>query len=365
MYSREELVLNGPYDHLPKKDTNAGLLGFSSISTEKSCPPSGVIWLNNGMKFIYAGMALFSKAAIAKGMNPTVFVAYRQAFATLALAPLAFCLERITLSLNLYYVAMNYTTATFAAATTNTIPAITFVMAVVFRVESISIKQRHGMVKVLGTVLGVSGTLVFAFVKGPPLKLNWYQPNQKEVPGPSMESNSNWELVKGSLIMLAANTAWSLWLIMQASVVKQYPAKLHLTTLQCFFSSIQSAVWAMVVERNISSWKLGWDINLFSVAYCGIIVTGITYWLQIWAIEKKGPVFTAMFTPLALIITAIFSAILWKEILHWGSICGAILLVGGLYCVLWGKNKEAEMETNEQKTPDTKEGTMVECIIQQ
>lgn len=50
----------------------------------------------------------------------------------------------------------------------------------------------------------------------------------------------------------------------------------------------------------------------------GIVVNGITYWLQVWAIEKKGPVFTAMFTPLALIITAIFSTFIWKETLYWG-----------------------------------------------
>lgn len=49
-----------------------------------------------------------------------------------------------------------------------------------------------------------------------------------------------------------------------------------------------------------------------------MIVTGITYWLQLWAVEKKGPVFTAMFTPLALIITAIVSAFLWKETLYMG-----------------------------------------------
>jgi drug/metabolite transporter (DMT)-like permease len=37
------------------------------------------------------------------------------------------------MSLNLYYIAISYTTATFAAATTNTIPAITFVMAALLR----------------------------------------------------------------------------------------------------------------------------------------------------------------------------------------------------------------------------------------
>lgn len=46
------------------------------------------------IQFVYAGMALFSKAAISKGMNPFVFVVYRQAFAALALAPFAFFFER-------------------------------------------------------------------------------------------------------------------------------------------------------------------------------------------------------------------------------------------------------------------------------
>jgi drug/metabolite transporter (DMT)-like permease len=50
----------------------------------------------------------------------------------------------------------------------------------------------------------------------------------------------------------------------------------------------------------------------------GIVVSGITYWMQVWVIEKKGPVFTAMFTPVALVITAIISAFLWKEKLYWG-----------------------------------------------
>ena len=44
---------------------------------------------------VYSGMALFSKAAISqKGMNPAIFVFYRQAFATVAMAPLAFLFER-------------------------------------------------------------------------------------------------------------------------------------------------------------------------------------------------------------------------------------------------------------------------------
>ncbi|XP_030955900.1 WAT1-related protein At1g43650 isoform X2 [Quercus lobata] len=320
---------------------------------------------------VYAGMALFSKAAIAKGMNPYVFVVYRQAFASLALAPFAFFLERnkaaplsyyllcriflvslcgITLSLNLYYVAINYTSATFAAATTNTIPAITFIMAAFLRMESINIKQLHGLAKVLGSVVGVSGALVFAFVKGPPINfMHWHTTTEKPNTDSSIHSCSTREWIKGSLIMLSANTFWSLWLILQGPIIKQYQAKLRLTTLQCFFSCIQSCFVAIAVERQPSAWKLGWDVHLVSVAYCGVIVTGITYWLQVWVIEKRGPVFTAMFTPLALIITAIMSAFLWKENFYWGS-------------VLWGKNKEDRKSETDKQRQETKEELVLECI---
>ncbi|XP_021285086.1 WAT1-related protein At1g43650-like [Herrania umbratica] len=125
---------------------------------------------------------------------------------------------------------------------------------------------------------------------------------------------------------------------------------------------MQSTLWAIAAARNSSAWRLGWDVHLLSVAYCGVIVTGITYWLQVWTIEKKGPVFTAIFTPLALVITAIFSAFLWKETLHWGSIGGVVLLVGGLYSVLWGKNREDGKGVTNEQHPDTKEEIVLECI---
>lgn len=35
--------------------------------------------------------------------------------------------------------------------------------------------------------------------------------------------------------------------------------------------------------------------------------------------------------------------------MSFGSVCGAMLLVGGLYCVLWGKNKEAKSEEEAAK----------------
>lgn len=46
------------------------------------------------VQFVYAGMALFSKAAIYGGMNPFVFVVYRQGIASIFLLPFVCFVER-------------------------------------------------------------------------------------------------------------------------------------------------------------------------------------------------------------------------------------------------------------------------------
>ncbi|KAF4372193.1 hypothetical protein G4B88_016249 [Cannabis sativa] len=284
---------------------------MASLETQK--PYIAMIFV----QVVYAGMALFSKAAIAQGMNPFVFVVYLTPLSWGLVCKIFFIsLMGITLSLNLYYVAINFTSATFAAATTNAIPAITFVMAVLLRIESVCIKNVDGVAKVMGSIVSLSGALVYAFVKGPQLKLmmknNWYNDHDQK---PINYHRHEW--VKGSLMMLSANTAWSLWLILQP--------------LQ----------WTETHHHGNLAGTL-----IFFLLLIGIVVTGITYWIQVWAIEKKGPVFTSLFTPLALIITAIISAFIWKETFYWGSVGGAILLVGGLYSVLWGKKKEDNTNNN-------------------
>ncbi|XP_061351886.1 WAT1-related protein At5g64700-like [Gastrolobium bilobum] len=312
---------------------------------------------------IYAVMFLLSKAAFNHGMNNFIFVFYRQAVATLFLIPftlffewkaapplpfgtfckiffLSFC--GITLSLDIYGIGLVYTTPTLAAATTNCLPVITFFLALLLRIESLKIKTPAGIAKLVGIVACLGGAATLAFYKGPNFKLLshhhllGYHKSQQQQGHAS--SSGTW--IKGCFLLLLSNTFWGLWLVLQAFVIKGYPSKLLFTTLQCFLSSIQSLVVALAIERDVEQWKLGWNVRLLAVVYCGIMVTGVTYYLQTWVIEKKGPVFLAMSTPLALIITIFSSAIVLGEIISLGSLLGGFVLVLGLYSVLWGKSRE-------------------------
>ncbi|XP_050150579.1 WAT1-related protein At5g64700-like [Malus sylvestris] len=126
----------------------------------------------------------------------------------------------------------------------------------------------------------------------------------------------------------------------QGVVSKVYPAPLSLTTIMCFFASLQSSFLALFLARNPSSWRLQWNVQLLTIVYFGVLNTALVYYLQAWCISHKGPVFAAMFTPLPVVLVAVFSAIAFAERLHFGSLIGALLIIVGLYCVLWGKRKD-------------------------
>ncbi|XP_051124217.1 WAT1-related protein At1g43650-like isoform X2 [Andrographis paniculata] len=321
------------------------------------------------MQCSYAGMILLSKAAMTAGMKPPVFVAYRQAFAAAALLPFfAFFLFKskespppppltwtgvfkiffiasygLALSLNLNLAGLEYISATFGTAILSIVPALVFIFSVCLRIEGLTISECHGLAKTVGAILGLSGAMAFTFYKGPPLfSTHRHHLQISSVHQKRTNDHTKQDWIKGSILAIVAQLFYSMWLTMQAPLLKQYPGKLRLTLLQCVFSCITATIYSAAVERHISSWKLQWDINLLSVAYCGVIVTGISYWLQAWVIEKKGPVFSAMFGPLALILAAIFSALFLNETLHWGSVLGCGLLIVGLYSFLWGRNKEAQ-----------------------
>ncbi|XP_077241370.1 WAT1-related protein At5g64700-like [Tasmannia lanceolata] len=332
------------------------------------------------IRFIYAGMFILNKAAMNSGMNNLVFIFYRQAAATLSLLPFAIIFERkeaphlsfvvfmkmfmlalcgITGALNLFGVGLRYTSSTLGAASFNTLPATTFLLAVLLRMEVVKLRSVSGTTKVVGIVVCLGGAMNYAFYKGPRL-LSWSHHNSVAHKG-SQHSNKTW--ITGSFIFLAANILWSLWTVLQGRVLKEYPSKLLFTAMQCFLSTIQSFFVAIAFEHNFSRWKLGFDVGLLAVAYCGIVVTSITFYLQAWIIEKKGPVFLAMFTPLSLVINIILSMFLLGEVITLGSVCGAVLLVCGLYIVLWGKNKEeGRSEIHQERQMTVLESTASEVV---
>ncbi|MBA0690035.1 hypothetical protein Goari_007733, partial [Gossypium aridum] len=128
-----------------------------------------------------------------------------------------------------------------------------------------------------------------------------------------------------------------------APVLKKYPAKLTLTSFTCFFGLIQFLVIAAFVETDFNNWKIQSMEELFTILYAGIVASGIVFSLQTWCIHKVGPVFVAIFQPLQMLLVAIMAFVILGDKLYSGCVFGAVLIVVGLYLVLWGKTEEKKI----------------------
>ncbi|KAF7082398.1 hypothetical protein CFC21_086271 [Triticum aestivum] len=292
------------------------------------------------IRVIYTGMYVVSKAAFDGGMNTFVFIFYRQAAASLLLLPLAILLERNTVSMNLHNMSLKYTSATVASATSNSIPVFTFLFAVLLYYEAIKLRTASGAAKLAGVALCVAGVLVIALYAGPPLN----PLNHHRAFAAAMAGGKQGDWMEGTFLMLLANLTWSLWIVLQARLLTEYPNKLLATTLQCLLSTPQSLALAAAVTafgKDMSvAWRLRLDVGLVAVAYSGFVVTGVSFYLQAWCIERRGPVFLAMTNPVGLVLTMFCSSFFLGEVVHLGSVLGGALLVAGLYRVLLGKSKE-------------------------
>ncbi|CAD6215373.1 unnamed protein product [Miscanthus lutarioriparius] len=330
------------------------------------------------IQLIYTGMYVVSKAAFNHGMSTYVFIFYRQAAATALLLPLAIILERKnappmsfrlflklffyallgnTLSMNLYNISLKYTSATVASATSNSVPVVTFFLAVLLRLEVVRLRSPSGMAKAAGVALCLAGVLTIALYTGPSMSpVNHHRAfaaHQHPHAAASGGGGGKGTWIKGTFFMLLSNTTWSLWIVLQASLLKEYPNKLLSTLVQCGLSTAQSFLLAVAVERDPAAWKLQLDVGLLAVAYSGLVVTGVSFYLQAWCIEKRGPVFLAMSNPLGLLLTIFCSSFFLGEIVRLGSLLGSGLLVGGLYSVLWGKSKDHLHQKQTQEAPKT------------
>lgn len=134
---------------------------------------------------------------------------------------------------------------------------------------------------------------------------------------------------------------------MQGLILKECPSKLLLTTLQCVFSTVQTFIAAIAFERDFTKWKMGFDVRLLAVVYCvsinlrknyttqvffqkkwadifiwfpfqALCNAGISWYLQAWVLQVKGPVFVAMSNPLAIVFTVFSALIILGETIHFG-----------------------------------------------
>jgi drug/metabolite transporter (DMT)-like permease len=334
------------------------------------------------------------------GVSKLVFPVYRNIIALLLLLPFAYFIEKkerpaitlnfllqffllalvgITANQGFYLLGLDNTSPTFASAIQNSVPAITFLMAAVLRIEKVRLNRKDGIAKVAGTILCVAGASVITLYKGPVI----YSPTprlQLEILPSTVPmltslgdaSGKNWTL--GCIYLIGHCLSWSAWLVLQAPVLKKYPARLSVTSYTCFFGLIQFLVIAAIFERDAQAWVFHSGGELFTILYAGVVASGIAFAVQIWCIDRGGPVFVAVYQPVQTLVVAIMASIALAEQFYLGGVIGAVLIISGLYFVLWGKSEEKKFmlkeaaanliqSTPEHRTPVLIKGTLTQPLL--
>ncbi|KAH0991612.1 hypothetical protein GBA52_003095 [Prunus armeniaca] len=305
-----------------------------------------------------AANMIVNKAAMSKGSNKYIMVVYANGLSTLILLPPAlffhyrsgrppltfsvlcgfFMLALFGCSAQIFgYVGIEYSSATLGTAMLNLIPAFTFILAVISRMEEVQWRSSSSKAKILGTIASIAGAFVVTFYKGQPIML----PPSSHPPN-LFSSKSNWVL--GGLFLAADSFSSSLWYILQASsTLKKYPAVVVIVCFQCLFMTVQSALVTLIAVKDASAWELRLDMGLIAVLYTAIVSTALRYTLTTWCVWKAGALFCSMFKPLGIIFGVIMGAIFLGDPFYFGSLVGALIIVTGFYAVMWGKAKEEKL----------------------
>ncbi|KAK6140490.1 hypothetical protein DH2020_025771 [Rehmannia glutinosa] len=294
------------------------------------------------LQFGYAGMNIITKISLNGGMSHYVLVVYRHAIATAVIAPFAFFFERkaqpkITFPVfvqifvlgllgpvidqNFYYAGLKLTSPTFSCAMSNMLPALTFVMAIIFRMEKVDIKKVMYQAKVVGTIITVAGAMLMTLYKGPLVDMVWSKHRQSSTghTGTTAPETSDRDWFIGCILLIIATLAWASLFILQKAALKTY-------------SNHQLSLTSM-----------------------GIVTSSISYYVQGLVMKTKGPVFATAFSPLMMIIVAVMGSFILAEKIYLGGVIGGVIIVFGLYSVLWGKYKEEQEENRKRKLEEIPE----------
>ncbi|KAJ8758974.1 hypothetical protein K2173_003212 [Erythroxylum novogranatense] len=304
------------------------------------------------------GLMILSKIAMSNGMSNFVFVFYSNALASLVLLPSSLLVHRSDrppltfpilcgffllglvgcLAQVFGYAGINLSSPTLGTAMLNLVPGITFVIAVILRMEIVDWRSSSTLSKSVGTMVLISGAFVMTYYKGPPMLMI---PSNLTAAHQLLSQQANW--VIGGLFLAVDCVMTSTWVIIETLVLERYHAELIVVFFYCFFVTIQSAIISLVMEKDPTAWSLKPNIRLIAVLYSGVFGSAFQVGVATWCLRKTGPVFVSMFKPLGIVIATAVGVICLGDKMYLGRLVGAIVIILGFYLVMWGKTKEEKV----------------------
>ncbi|XP_041012751.1 WAT1-related protein At3g28050-like [Juglans microcarpa x Juglans regia] len=318
----------------------------------------GVIAALVTVQFLEVGLNTMVKAAMSRGMSNYIFVVYSNALAIFvlllasiiyyrkrSLPPLKFSivfrifvLGSLSCSVQTFmYTGIGYSSPTLASAVIDLMPAFTFILAIISRMEKLDLRFQSSLAKCIGTIVSIAGALVVTLYKGLPIT-SASSPDSRQPNEVLLSPKSNW--VIGGCLLATGSFCLAVLFIFQTLIIRDYPSELMVTLICSIFVTIQSASIALFAEKDPAAWRLRLDTELITICYSALFVIATRSVIVAWACRKKGPVYVALFSPLGMVIAVVMGVSFLGDTLYLGSVIGAVVIALGFYAVIWGQAQE-------------------------
>ncbi|CAH8356826.1 unnamed protein product [Eruca vesicaria subsp. sativa] len=295
------------------------------------------------------------KKVLDGGINHMVIATYRLGISTFFLLPIAYFWERktrpkLTASVSFqlfvsalfgaslmqyfYLLGLSYTSATLGSAFWGTLPAITFIMALIFRFEKLNMKTKAGYGVVLGAMISLAGALTLTMYQGVPLSNSQEYATILNI----HKGHENW--IKGCFLLFIGVILFSSWMLIQAKINSSYPCPYSSTVILSVFGTLQCALLSLIKTRHLEDWILRDKLTIITVIIAGVVAQGMCTVGISWCIKQRGPVFTSAFSPVTLMSATVFDFLILHRMIYLGSVIGSLVVVIGLYIFLWSKSKQ-------------------------
>lgn len=138
------------------------------------------------------------------------------------------------------------------------------------RIEQVHLNRKDGKAKVLGTLASVAGAIVITLYKGPtiygpPSDSQYLNQSHSRLSLLGDAKEKNWTL--GCICLIGHCLCWSSWIVLQVPVLKNYPARLSVSSFTCFFGILQCSAIAGIVERESQAWQIHSGGEVFAILY--------------------------------------------------------------------------------------------------
>ncbi|CAN0925554.1 WAT1-related protein At1g70260 [Linum grandiflorum] len=321
-------------------------------------------------------------------IRPFVFVVYTNVLGTLFLFPFSFLYHRssspgnnddekqdprrwpglalllryfflgftgITLAQNLAFMGLAYSSPIVVCAMGLLTPAFSFILEILLTsFKTVDWSQSTFRFKLMGTLVSAIGAVTVQLYKGPYIReasATHLQAKQHRFVFYSLADDS-WTV--GCLLLAASSLCVSVWNSIQMNTVKRNPEVMKVASYYSFAGTVQCAIFAAVVERDLNAWKLNvYSMEFLVIFLAAIFGSVIRSSAHMWSARAKGGLYVAMFQPFRIVWATFFGLTFFVNGLHYGSVIGTVVCGMGYYTIIWGKIKEDEGRRNGHSRSNT------------